>query len=101
MDTVNKPAHYQAKDGSDLEVIDVIEAFGLNYRLGNAIKYILRHDRKGGNIDLKKAIWYLQRELEDYDGVANLPTKMEPPSLEAGHVPCNWTQLLFKFENEI
>lgn len=48
-----------------MECIDVIEAFSLNFRLGNAIKYILRCDKKGAKKeDLQKAIWYIQRELE-------------------------------------
>jgi len=44
----------------------VIEAFNLNFSLGSAIKYILRSGRKPGEAsseDLRKAIWYLQREL--------------------------------------
>jgi hypothetical protein len=59
---VNHPQHYQ---GNNIEVIDVIEAFDLNFALGNAIKYILRADKKGNRIqDLDKAIWYLNRELD-------------------------------------
>lgn len=60
-DRVNHPEHYQASNG--MEAIEVIEAFGLNYNLGNAIKYILRSDKKGAALeDLQKAIWYLKRE---------------------------------------
>lgn len=48
-----------------IEVIDVIEAFELGFHLGNAIKYILRHDKKnnGDNSveDINKAIWFLTR----------------------------------------
>lgn len=59
-DNINHPKHYQ---GKDLEVIQVIEAFDLNFNLGNAIKYILRAEKKGNrDEDLKKAIWYLNRE---------------------------------------
>lgn len=58
---VNHPQHYRSESGS--EVIDVIEDFELNYNLGNAIKYILRSDKKGAQTeDLQKAIWYLKRE---------------------------------------
>lgn len=65
-DNVNHPKHYQ---GNGLEVIDVIEKFDLNYRLGNAIKYILRAGKKNATQeDLKKAIWYLQRELSSLKG---------------------------------
>ena len=58
---INHPAHYQA---GELEVIDVIEMFGLGFKLGNVIKYVLRAGRKGDREeDLKKALWYLEREL--------------------------------------
>ena len=61
-DNVNRPAHYQTAAG--LEAIDVIEAFGLRFRLGNAAKYILRAGKKGDRLeDLKKARWYLDREI--------------------------------------
>lgn len=72
MESVNHPSHYQ---GDGLEVIDVIDAFNLNFNLGNAIKYILRAGHKGGVYieDLHKAIWYLEheckkpKESEDYN----------------------------------
>ena len=59
---VNHPQHYQS---NGMEVIDVIEAFGLGFHLGNATKYILRAGRKtkDTNEDIKKAIWYLNRYL--------------------------------------
>ena len=65
-ETVNHPAHY----GGDTtyEVIKVIEAWGLdnNFCLGNTVKYIARAGKKNENIleDLKKAQWYLNREIE-------------------------------------
>jgi hypothetical protein len=67
MDDVNHPKHYK---GKTLESIDVIEDFSLNFQLGNAIKYILRCNNKGHKIkDLQKAIWYLQREIENTHNV--------------------------------
>lgn len=42
-DTVNHPPHYIGTNG--IEVIDVIEGFGLGHHLGAAIAYILRADR--------------------------------------------------------
>ena len=61
-DPVNSPAHYQTASG--LEAIDVIEAFGLGFNLGNAVKYALRAGRKGSRVeDLEKCIWYLRREI--------------------------------------
>ena len=55
------PKHYTQ---SSIEPIDVIDAWGLNFNLGNVIKYIGRHQHKGSATeDLKKAKWYLDREL--------------------------------------
>ena len=63
---VNHPSHYQ---GNGIEVIDIIEAFDLNFSLGNSIKYILRADKKGNKKqDLQKAIWYLNNELKKFNG---------------------------------
>lgn len=61
-DPVNHPPHYKT---GGIETIDFIEAKGLNYRLGNVVKYITRSDHKGNRKeDLQKALWYLQREIE-------------------------------------
>jgi hypothetical protein len=63
-DPINNPKHYQTQGG--LEAIEVIEAFNLNFNLGNAIKYVLRAGKKGSKVeDLDKAIWYLIREIEN------------------------------------
>jgi len=62
-DPVNAPAHYYSPSGA-LESITVIEAFELGFRLGNTVKYILRAGKKGDRLqDLKKARWYLDREI--------------------------------------
>ena len=62
---VNHPDHYRAHG---LEAIEVIEAFGLGFNLGNAIKYILRAGRKGDKSeDLRKAAWYVNRELTNLE----------------------------------
>lgn len=59
---VDHPNHYQ---GSTIEVIEIIEEFNLNFNMGNAIKYILRADYKEDDVqDLKKALWYIKREIE-------------------------------------
>lgn len=48
------------------EPITVIENWKLNFNLGNAIKYISRCNYKGNKkADLQKAIWYLERELNN------------------------------------
>jgi hypothetical protein len=60
-DPVNHPPHYKA---GGVETIDFIEAKDLNYRLGNVVKYVTRAGKKGDPIeDLKKARWYLDREI--------------------------------------
>jgi hypothetical protein len=61
-DQVNQPKHYTTHP-SGIECIQVTEHMGFN--LGNAIKYIWRCDLKKNDIeDLKKALWYVQREIE-------------------------------------
>ena len=62
-DPIN-PDHYKR---NGIEAVDVIEAFDLNYRLGNVVKYVLRHVGKNGLEDLKKARWYLDREISHYE----------------------------------
>jgi hypothetical protein len=60
-DSVNHPSHYTR---GGIECIDVIEAWGLGFCLGNALKYIARAGHKGDAItDLRKARWYLERRL--------------------------------------
>jgi hypothetical protein len=61
VDAVNHPAHYKV---GGIETIDFIEAKSLNYNLGNVVKYLTRADHKGSKlVDLKKAQWYLNREV--------------------------------------
>ena len=60
-DPVNRPMHYTSHP-SGVECIQVTEHMGFN--LGNAVKYIWRADLKSDAIeDLKKAKWYIEREL--------------------------------------
>jgi transcriptional regulator with XRE-family HTH domain len=61
-DNVNHPPHYRA---GGIETIDFIEAKDLNYRLGNVVKYVSRAGKKNTDPieDLKKARWYLDREI--------------------------------------
>ena len=65
--TVDHPDYYQS---NGIEVIDVIEHFGLGFRRGSCIKYLLRAGRKPGAdmiTDLRKAQWYLSREIEELE----------------------------------
>jgi len=60
-DPVNHPRHYK-NHHSGIECIQITEHMGFN--LGNAIKYIWRADLKADAIeDMKKSIWYIQREI--------------------------------------
>jgi hypothetical protein len=62
-DNVNSPTHYTT---GGIETIDYIEAKSLNYNLGNVVKYVSRSDFKGRKLeDLKKAQWYLSREISN------------------------------------
>ena len=62
-DAVNHPAHYKV---GGIEVIDFIESKNFGYNLGNVIKYVSRADHKGNKLeDLKKAQWYLTREINN------------------------------------
>jgi len=64
MSAVDHPAHYGGQD-SPYEAIKVIEAWGLGFHLGNTVKYLARAGRKGDRLtDLRKARWYLDREIE-------------------------------------
>lgn len=70
-DMVNHPPHYTSHP-SGVETIQITEH--MNFCLGNAIKYILRSELKGKQVeDLKKAVWYIEREisrLEAFNGKA-------------------------------
>lgn len=64
---VNHPDHYNQ---NGMEVWDVIKAFTSNlsgaeaFYAGNAIKYILRWDKKNGIEDLEKAKVYIDKIIE-------------------------------------
>lgn len=70
-DNVNHPSHYNQ---SNIEVIDIMEALPSEYNhktlisLANVIKYIFRAPFKNGKEDLKKAQWYLQRAVNNFEG---------------------------------
>lgn len=63
---VNHPKHYGGAE-NPYEAIKVIEAWELDFCLGNTIKYISRAGKKESDKtiqDLEKAQWYLQRKIE-------------------------------------
>lgn len=67
-DLINQPKHYTSHP-SGVECIQITEHMSFN--LGNAIKYLWRADEKGAPIeDLKKAAWYINREIEKRGGAS-------------------------------
>ena len=66
MSAIDHPKHYGGAD-NPFETIRVIDAWRLDFCLGNAVKYISRAGKKKRTTaieDLKKAIWYIQHEVE-------------------------------------
>ena len=65
MSSVDHPAHYGGN--SIYDTIKVIDAWKLDFCLGNAVKYISRAGKKNPDKeieDLKKAVWYLEHKIE-------------------------------------
>lgn len=61
-DAVNHPRHY-TNHPSGVECIELIE--NMSFCVGNTLKYVFRSDEKGAPLqDVKKALWYLEREIE-------------------------------------
>lgn len=64
-----KPNYYRANlKGLDVDIIDVVQAFQLNFEAGNVYKYLARAGRKPGEEhikDLKKAREYIDRMIEN------------------------------------
>jgi hypothetical protein len=66
-DSVDHPPHYGGA-GNAYEAIKVVEAWGLDFHLGNVVKYISRAGKKGDILeDLKKARWYLDRKIANLE----------------------------------
>lgn len=79
-ESVNHPKHYGGED-NPYEAIKVIEAWGLEFCLGNTLKYISRAGKKDPQReleDLEKALWYLQRR------VSFLKSQESAPSTKGG-----------------
>jgi len=63
-DPIN-PSHYKL---GGVEVIDAIDAWGLNFCRGNAVKYLARAGKKDPTKvieDLRKAVWYIEHEIAE------------------------------------
>ena len=72
--SILSPPHYT--EGRTIEPLSVIKDWGLlkNYYLANAVKYIARYKRKEScdpKDDIRKAIFYLNKELEDEENTTN------------------------------
>lgn len=67
-EAVNHPGYYGGAD-NPYEAIKVIEAWDLGFCLGNTVKYISRAGKKADPAlqDLKKARWYLDREIANME----------------------------------
>ena len=66
---VNHPNHYGGEDNT-YEAIKVIEAWDLDFHIGNTVKYISRAGKKEADQelqDLKKALWYLERKIKNLE----------------------------------
>lgn len=72
IDLINHPPHYTSHP-SGVECITITEHFPFN--VGNAIKYLWRAGLKGNSKnsgrleDLKKARWYVEREIQRVEGL--------------------------------
>jgi len=61
-DGIVHPVHYNMHP-CGLEVCEVTDY--LDFNLGSLFKYVVRHDLKNGHHDVKKAIWYAEREVQN------------------------------------
>lgn len=76
-DSVNHPPHYTGFSNG-AEIIDITE--NLTFNLGNVVKYVSRAGRKTKDPmeDLRKARFYLNREIERLTNHGSPPLKKEP-----------------------
>ena len=95
-DSINNPSHYA--EGRAHEPIAVIEDWGLNYRLGNTVKYISRAGRKQNALeDLKKARWYLDREIDSLEPSVPFAPTYEDILEDAAHAAAAGEELLIEY----
>jgi hypothetical protein len=70
-DSVNHPSHYTGHP-SGVECIKITEH--MNFCRGNAMKYLWRAGEKSDELeDLKKARWYIDREIARLSSVNSKP----------------------------
>lgn len=87
-DAVKHPSHYV--EGRKFEPKDVIRDWGLNFNLGNAVKYIARAGRKDDIVqDLKKVQEYVQFEIEAIEAERGKKQAPNHPNCKCGSIPHN------------
>ena len=61
---IDHPSHYNM----GIEAIDYIESHNMNFNIGYVIKYVTRAKHNNYELeDLKKSLWYLQREIANLE----------------------------------
>lgn len=76
-ESVNHPEHYGGAE-NPYEAIKVVEAWGLDFFLGNVLKYVARAGKKGDELeDLKKARWYLDRKISNLENARAAEVKKD------------------------
>lgn len=59
-DVIVKPVHYS---NQLLDTIHILDDLALPRNLERSVEYIMRSEKKGGEEDLKKALFYLTRDM--------------------------------------
>ena len=72
-----KPFYYQTSE--KIDVIDFCKLYELNFNRGNVVKYISRAGKKDNELqDLRKAMEYLNREIEYLENKLDEQIKNHP-----------------------
>lgn len=86
-DAIN-PSHYKDGFSNGAEVIDITE--NLNFNRGSAVEYLARAGKKPGEDelkDLRKAKWYVEREIERVSKNDPVDTAIREASLRQAFGP--------------
>ena len=73
---MEKPKHYKNRTINNLDVIDIVKEWGLNFNEGNILKYLVRTKGQRKS-DLIKIIDYAQRELNHLEENINIEERIE------------------------
>lgn len=85
-DIINRPAHYTAQPVESIELVQYMP-----FMVGNAFKYVWRYRLKNGLEDLQKARYYINRQLDCFEG--DTPREWELP------FPLTRSKMLFFADN--